>query len=48
MRRVSSVKMRETNPKCEIITDLRVDGADPTADITFSKCAEFLLSNIII
>lgn len=30
--------MRETNPKCEVITEIQADRVEPSAQIVFSEC----------
>lgn len=46
-RRVSSSKLQQTNPKCQIISKITEDLADPSIEVTFSddtklrfNCAE--------
>ena len=36
LRRVSSSKLRETNPKCKITSVITCDYSAPTVDVTFS------------
>ena len=36
LRRVSSSKLRETNPKCKITSVITCDYSVPTVDVTFS------------
>jgi len=38
LRRVSSSKLRETNPKCQVTSVVTSDYSNPTVDVTFSGC----------
>ncbi|KAM7425435.1 ribosomal protein L53 [Porites harrisoni] len=37
LRRVSSKGMRDSNAKCEIISDIKNDGSEPVVQVVFSK-----------
>ena len=37
LRRVSSTKLHQTNPKCQITTQILESRTDPSVEITFSK-----------
>lgn len=37
LRRVSSKSMRDSNAKCEIISDIKNDGSEPVVQVVFSK-----------
>jgi len=37
LRRVSAAKLRETNPKCEVIYEIKSTNANPTVNVLFSE-----------
>ena len=37
LRRVSSKGMRDSNAKCEIISDIKNDGSEPVVQVVFGK-----------
>ena len=37
-RRLSAARMRETNPKCQVVADIRGDGTAPAVDVVFGEC----------
>lgn len=36
-RRLSAAKMRETNPKCQVVADIRGDNTEPVVDVAFGE-----------
>lgn len=44
MRRVSASKLQETNPKCQITTDISGADTEPTVDVEFG---EFIVQNLV-
>lgn len=38
LRRSSAARMRETNPKCQVVADIRGDNTAPVVDVAFGEC----------
>lgn len=38
LRRLSAARMRETNPKCQVVADIRGDNTAPVVDVAFGGC----------